>query len=248
LGFSFVVISEAFTQLFKNRPVLPLSVGRLAALKGGIEMSRISKEEVVALLEEKNYRRLAGAIIQKRSNLRYLNRLLYEPGKLIRWRAIEAMGVVADMLADKDPEAVRVILRSLLWTINDESGGIGWSAPECIGEIIHHRPELFADFASVVLSYADEHMLRRGVLWAAGRMAQAQPGLIREELPVLAAFLDDPDPVVRGYTLRLLDIMGEKFDPRRFGHLLEDRSAVPVYERGLLVETTVADLAAGMRV
>ncbi|KJS17142.1 MAG: hypothetical protein VR69_06520 [Peptococcaceae bacterium BRH_c4b] len=206
-------------------------------------MARLSKEEVVALLEEKEYKQLADAIIQKRSNIRYLNRLLYDPDKLIRWRAIEAMGEIADRLAGEDPEAVRVMLRKLLWTINDESGGIGWSAPECIGEIIYRRPDLFAEFTSVVLSYADEHMLRRGVLWAAGRIAQARPGLVREDLIVLAGFVDDSDPVVRGYTLRLLYIMGEKLDFQCYSHLLEDRSIVPIYENGLLKETTVADLA-----
>ncbi len=206
-------------------------------------MAHISKEEVVVLLEEKEYKQLADAIIQKRSNIRYLNRLLYDPDKLIRWRAIEAIGEIADRLAGEDPEAVRVMLRKLLWTINDESGGIGWSAPECIGEIIYRRPDLFAEFASIVLSYAEEHMLRRGVLWAAGRIAQARPGLVREDLNVLTAFVHDSDPVVRGYTLRFLDIMREKLDFKCYSHLLEDWSIVPIYENSLLKETTVADLA-----
>lgn len=207
-------------------------------------MAGLSKENVVALLEEKQYEQLAEAIINKKSNLRYLNRLLYDPEKLIRWRAIEAMGVMADRLAGEDPEAVRVILRKLLWTINDESGGIGWSAPECIGEIIYRRPDMFAEFASIVLARVDEPMLRRGVLWAAGRIALARPALVREDLPLLTGFVYDADPVVRGYTLRLLDIMGEKIDLQRKIRLLEDRSPVPVYENGLLKETTVAELAA----
>lgn len=44
----------------------------------------------------------------------------------MRWRAIEGMGAVAHRMAGEDPEAVRNILRNLLWTINEESGGIGW--------------------------------------------------------------------------------------------------------------------------
>lgn len=207
-------------------------------------MTRVSKDNVTALLEERKFNELAELVVQKRSTLRYLNRLLYDPVALIRWRAIEGMGVVADRLAGEDPEAVRIILRNLLWSINDESGGIGWSAPECIGEIIYRRPELFPEFASIILSYADEEMLRRGVVWAAGRIAQARPDLVREALPGMTAFLADPDPVVRGYTLRLLIIMGESLDLTRYRHLLEDRSAVPVYEKGELQEVTVTDLAA----
>ncbi len=206
-------------------------------------MAQIFREEVIALLEKRDYEGIAAMIQSKKSNLRYLNRLLYDPDKLIRWRAIEAMGVLADRMAAEDQEAVRVILRNLLWTINDESGGIGWSAPECIGEIIYRRPEMFGEFASIVLSYTDEEMLRRGVLWAAGRIAQARPELVREDMNHLLTFLDDSDPVVKGYTLRLMYIMGEGLDIGKYGPLLTDQSFVPLYENGELRETTVADLA-----
>lgn len=207
-------------------------------------MDRPSKESVITLLEEQKYNELAELIVRKRGAIRYLNRLLYNPEGLLRWRAIEGMGVVADRLAGEDPEAVRVILRNLLWSINDESGGIGWSAPECIGEIIYRRPEEFEEFASIILlAYVDEPALRRGVTWAAGRIAQARPGLVKDTAPHLVAFLDDPDPVVRGYTLRLLVITGEGLDYERHRFLLNDRSAVPVYENGELRQTTVADLA-----
>ena len=204
------------------------------------------KEKVIFLLRERKLEELAGLVAGKRSNLRYLNRLLYDLDDLLRWRAVEGMGAVADRLAGEDPEAVRIILRTLLWTINEESGGIGWSAPECIGEIIYRRPEMFGEFASIVLSFAGEQMLRRGVVWAAGRIAQARPELVREAVPGFTAFLDDPDPVVRGYTLRFLSIMGEKPDFERHRHLLADRSVVPVYENGALKEATVAGLAAGL--
>lgn len=206
-------------------------------------MSGISKEEIIVLLENRDYEVIAAMVQSKKSNLRYLNRLLYHPEQLIRWRAIEAMGVLADRLAAEDPEAVRVILRTLLWTINDESGGIGWSAPECIGEIIYRRPEMFGEFASIVLSHTDEEMLRRGVLWAAGRIAQARPELVREDMSHLLGFLDDSDPVVRGYALRLMHIMGQSLDAGEYGRLLADHGAVPVYEGGELGVTTVAGLA-----
>lgn len=209
-------------------------------------MSDNGKKTITNLLEDRQFGLLAELIARKRGHLRYLNRLLYETGGLLRWRAVEGMGEVAQRLAAEDPEYVRNIIRNLLWTINDESGGIGWSAPECIGEIIYRCPDMFGEFASIVLSFIDEKMLRRGVLWAAGRIALARPGLIREEVPDLTRFLDDPDPAVRGYTLRLFEIIGKKPDFERYSHLLEDRSTVPVYENGFLKEVTVAGLAAGL--
>jgi HEAT repeat protein len=205
--------------------------------------SRAIREEFVAFLKDRNLSELAERVSRNRGTIRYLNRLLYDLDGLVRWRAIEAMGAVADRLAQDNPEAVRVILRNLLWSINDESGGIGWSAPEAIGEIIYRQPERFEEFASIILSFTDEPVLRRGVLWAAGRMAEARPGLVLEALPGLTSFLNDSDPVLRGYTLRLLAAVGERLDPVCYRHLLEDRSPVPVYEDGELKKVTVAELA-----
>gem|GEM_PF-4597546 len=108
---------------------------------------------------------------------------------------------------------------------------------------LYRLPEMVPEYASIILSFAEEEMLRRGVLWAAGRIAQARPGLVRGALPEMTAFMDDPDPVVRGYTLRLLGILGERMDFERHDRLLNDRSSVPIYENGRLEEVCVADLA-----
>lgn len=210
-------------------------------------MPRSTKQKVVALLEEQKYDDLIDLVVRQRSSLGGLYRLLCSLDELLRWRAIEGIGLVASRLAEEDPEAVRVILRTLLWMMNDESGGVGWGAPESIGEIIYRRPEMFPEFASVVLlSAIDEQMLRRGVVWAAGRIAQARPELVREVVPKFIDFLADPDPVVRGYTLRLLGFTGEKPDPERYRHLLHDSSVVSVYENSMLWATTVAELAAAI--
>ncbi|MBF7083951.1 HEAT repeat domain-containing protein [Desulfallas sp. Bu1-1] len=207
-------------------------------------MSQSLKERVAALIRERKFDELAELIARERKIMRYLYRLLYSTEGIMRWRAIEGMGVVARRLAQEDPDAVRNIIRSLFWSINDESGGIGWSAPESIGEIIYHLPAMFGEFASIILSYSDEQMLRRGVVWAAGRIAQAAPDLVRQFIPEFTAFLDDPDPVVRGYILRFLYFAGNGIDLGCHRNLLQDFSPVPVYENGELKETTVAGLAA----
>lgn len=212
----------------------------------GVLAISAAKEEVRNLLVEGRLDELAETTARNKGRIRYLRRLLYDPDELVRWRAVEALGLTAARLAGRDPEAVRVLLRNLLWTINEESGGIGWGAPECIGEIVYRLPEMVPEYASIILSFAEEEMLRRGVLWAAGRIAQARPGLVREALPELTVFLDDPDPVVRGYTLRLLGILGEKVDFERHAHLRDDRSSVPVYANGRLEEVALADLASGL--
>ncbi len=209
-------------------------------------MGDIKKEDIVFLLKEQKFEILAGLVAGRRSLLGHLSRLLCEPAGLLRWRAIEGLGAAAARLAAENPEAARNIIRNLIWTINEESGGIGWGAAESIGEIIYRCPDAFPEFASIVISRAEEQMLRPGVLWAAGRIAQARPDLVREYLPDLAGFLDDPDPVVRGYTLRLFGIMGEGPDFTRHPHLLSDGNTIPLYENGRIAEVSVAELAAGL--
>ncbi|ACV64053.1 conserved hypothetical protein [Desulfofarcimen acetoxidans DSM 771] len=206
-----------------------------------------SKNEIIALLLAQNYEQLANLVSQKRGLLQYLQRLLYNRGELICWRAIEGIGWVADRLAGEDPEFVRDMLRRQMWSANDESGGIGWSAPEVMGEIIYHRPQMFQEFASIVISFLDETMLRRGVVWAAGRMAQALPELVKEAVPELSSLLEDPDPVIRGYTVRFLSIMGEQIDPVKLQMLAADEGVLHVYENGVLTETTVGSLAGAMK-
>ena len=47
----------------------------------------------------------------------------------IRWHAITAMGQTVATLAAANMETARVVMRRLMWSLNDESGGIGWGAP-----------------------------------------------------------------------------------------------------------------------
>ena len=202
-----------------------------------------SKQKVIALLQEKRFDELAELVAKKRGLLQYMQRLLYNRGELICWRAIEGFGWVADKLAGEDPEFVRDMLRRQMWSANDESGGIGWSAPEVMAEIIYHRPRMFEEFASIVISFLDELMLRQGVVWAACRMGEVRPELVLEAVPELSGLLEDPDPVIRGYTLRFLSIIGEKVDPAKLQVLAGDNSRVSLYENGELKETTVGRLA-----
>jgi len=68
----------------------------------------------------------------------------------VKWRAVTAMGVVVSNLAKKDMESARIIMRRLMWSLNDESGGIGWGAPETMAEIMACHKEL----AGLVLTSA----------------------------------------------------------------------------------------------
>ena len=51
----------------------------------------------------------------------------------VRWHAVRAMGVLVADLADRDLESARVVMRSLMWNLTEECGGIAWGVPEAMG-------------------------------------------------------------------------------------------------------------------
>jgi hypothetical protein len=71
----------------------------------------------------------------------------------IKWATVTAFGAVVSNLAEQDMESARVIMRRLMWQLNDESGGIGWGCPEAIGEIIACHEGLAREYARVPISY-----------------------------------------------------------------------------------------------
>lgn len=95
----------------------------------------------------------------------------------IKWRAVRAMGKVVAQMASDNLESARVVMRRLMWSLNDESGGIGWGAPEAMGEIMAQDRRLETEYKKILLSYVDEkgnflehEPLRKGAVWAIKRI------------------------------------------------------------------------------
>ncbi|MFZ1983368.1 MAG: DVU0298 family protein, partial [Desulfatitalea sp.] len=101
------------------------------------------KEQVLALLRADDLQVSLSALAAwpPRQVVNPLIGLLYHGDPRVRWHAVAAMGVVVGRLADEELEVARVVMRRLMWSLNDESGGIGWGAPEAMGEIMacHQR-------------------------------------------------------------------------------------------------------------
>ena len=108
--------------------------------------------------------------------LSQLTALTYDPDSNINIHAIRATGLAAKIIAERNPEYVRNYLLRLFWLVNDESGGIGWKAPELIGEILHNCPQFNQFFPMLIsllaLDEEDAPRFRIGTLWAIGRVAQ----------------------------------------------------------------------------
>jgi hypothetical protein len=131
--------------------------------------------------------------------------LLLHQDEMLRWKAVIAMGVVVKNLADSDMEAARTVMRRLMWSLNLESGGIGWGAPEAMAEIMACHEGVAKEFVAVFTSYMDKsgnfleyEVLQRGVLWGLARLAVARPEMVRGATAHIGHFLESTDATVRG--------------------------------------------------
>ncbi|MCG8403402.1 MAG: HEAT repeat domain-containing protein [Firmicutes bacterium] len=167
---------------------------------------------------------------------------LYSTDDLLRWRAVESLGLLVDQLSRQDPDRAREIVRNLFWALNDESGGSGWASPEAVGEIIRHRPELFSDFISIMVSFQDDPSLIRGIVWSLGRIGEKNPELVSDYNPLLLELLDSPDPQLRGLALWSLLKIKAVIPAPRLQALQKDPGSFTVYENGNLHTLPIAKL------
>ena len=201
------------------------------------------KKEVIRCLDEKTYENIIrlSPSIHKLTNI--LITLSYDKTRSISWRAIEAMGLVSRETARTDPERVRNIVGRLLWMIRDESGGIGWSCPEMLGEIVRNNRVLCADVAPIIVSFHEEKMLLPGVLWATGRMGRINNETVGYAIPVVLPYLQSEDNTVRGYAAFALGELGALGAAPKLEQIRNDNSSINYYEQGELINKTVGDIA-----
>ena len=162
------------------------------------------KKTIQHSLEANDLNAVAVLARENRKALSLLVRLAYAKDTLMGQRAIRAMGLVAQELVKTEPEILRDRVRKLLWSLNDESGGIGWSAPELLGEIVSADPDRFADVIPLIADVygIEEKVFRPGVLYALGRIAESAPARIVPFLAVIEQGLTDDDPEVRARALQ----------------------------------------------
>lgn len=177
---------------------------------------------------------------------------LHDQDEDVKWHAVSALGRVVSNLAGRDMEAARVVMRRLMWSLNSESGGIGWGSAETMGEIMACNEQLAGEYASILISYIDNRgnfieneNLQKGVLWALGRLAQVQPDLIRSADALLVPFLSSRHVDHRGlssWTARAID--SDRLNPL-LRQLEEDDDSLKIFLDHRRITCTVGDLARG---
>ena len=169
----------------------------------------------------------------------------------LRWRAITAMGAVVDKLAREDMESARVIMRRLMWSLNDESGGIGWGAPEAMAEIMARHEGLAREYSIMLISYMDYEGnfleyegLQRGVLWGLVRLARVRPQMVTKAGIHVQKYLESGDAIIRGLTAWASGLLGVRETRPLLQLLVKDDSLLRLYIDGEFTQTRVQDLAA----
>lgn len=206
---------------------------------GGLKLKRT----VNRLLATEHFEDIVALALKDKGTLRRLIASAYDKEEVASWRAIEAMGLAARALSREKVEIVRDTVRRLLWSMGEESGGIGWSAAEMLGEIVAGSPDLFTDIVPIIWSFKEELMFRAGVVWAMGRIALVRPDLVRFIEPELPALLSDENPTVRGYAAWVCGILASGFCSEALEKLRADSGPVPFYRERQLAVRTVAELA-----
>jgi len=168
----------------------------------------------------------------------------------IRWRAITAAGAVVANHGRQDMESARVLMRRMIWNLNDESGGIGWGLPEAMGETMAHHEGLALEYAHILASYIREDgcflehpPLQRGVLWGLGRLAQSRPELLKDVPFHLRSFLTSEDATLRALAAWIFGLLGGGESYPEMKNLLEDETEVAIYLHGTQQIRRVSDLA-----
>lgn len=206
------------------------------------------KKRLRELLEEGSLDEIAELAERRRRTWGLLISLTFDKDPLIGWRAVEAMGTITERVVDGDPALVRDHLRRLHWLLSEESGGICWRAPEAMAEIVRRKPDLLADYVSIIVSLlgemAEEDLLhfRAGILWAIGRLGPIALKHLDTFLPDVTAALDNPDPQVRGMAVWCLAQLGQTRPLVDRPELLDDDGRAALYEDGLFDITTVGSL------
>ncbi|VAW40586.1 hypothetical protein MNBD_DELTA04-1343 [hydrothermal vent metagenome] len=223
--------------------------------------SRKIKKKVLALLARSNLSDTLAQILEMPTHdiIHSLFSAISRNEEIIRWHAITCMGITVARLAAEDMEKARIVMRRLLWSLNDESGGIGWGAPESLAEIMTRHEGLAREYVHMLTSYMrkdgeemwqegnflEHEVLQRGLLWGIGRLAGKRRALLQQQdiTTNLLAYMPANDAAVRGLAARSLGLMKADIAASPLQSLVTDTATLRLYEDECLKTVSVGELA-----
>ena len=177
--------------------------------------------------------------------LRTLLGLLYDADDYVHWLAVDAIGRVGGATAATDPDKVRELIRRLLWALNEESGGTPWGATGAIGAIVAARPDLFANYLSMICPFHDDVSIYPEFIWSLAAVSRTRPALTAEYGPFLLAAICHSHAAVRSYAAWGLGVLRPDGAEAALAACLGDAAVAAVYEGdGIYHQRPVGAIAA----
>lgn len=204
---------------------------------------KISKTEVERLVQDFDADALVEFAREDPKIIRMVQRFLYSGDRLFRQRAADLLGRITAVVGDSEPKAVSNLLQNLFYAVSDTAAST-WGAFEAIGEIIARKPDLFAGYMPQLYPFLADATRRSQAVQALARIAESVPNLLRKITFHLIPLLKDPDPDVRGQTVRLLGYIKAGELREDMAELLSDEHEIILYDSGHLERTSVGAVAA----
>ncbi|MCI5128078.1 MAG: PBS lyase [Candidatus Electrothrix sp. AUS3] len=203
---------------------------------------RASKMIVKKLVAANNIDRLLDLCFDDKRTLRFMQRLLYEPDPVKRYKTAWLIGQVTARLSTREPAPVADMLHRLFESCSD-SASMPWGMVEAIGAIVSARTDIYGAFARHLLNFMGDEGTQEAALWGLSEVAASRPDLIRST-PFYSTFhfLEHDNPVIRGLMARLLGRIKAQEAMFQIMGLQKDETDITIYEQGEPVKTTVAAL------
>ena len=112
--------------------------------------------------------------------------LLVTMDEELKNRVVKSFGEVVSQLTENDIESARVVMRRLMLSVTEESGGIGWNTPEAMGEIMARSENLAHEYHKMLIYYTegggnelDFEGLQKSVIAGLKRLGKVRPELTK---------------------------------------------------------------------
>jgi len=219
------------------------------------------KNKILGLMENSSFERIQAELdgLPVRDVIHALFSAICRSNDTVHWNGVRCMGLSVAQLADENMEDARIIMRRLLWSLNDESGGIGWGAPESLAEIMFRHEGLAGEYIHMLVSYMREdgnelfqdgnylehETLQRGLLWGVGRLAEKRPQMLVElgAPSDLLPYLKSADANVRGLAVRALGLLRAEGSLEAISALLDDTGKVSFFDGERMRMATLGEVA-----
>ncbi len=148
----------------------------------------------------------------------------------------------------------RVLMRTCMWHMNEESGNLGWGIPHFMAEAMVNDERIAKEFHKILASYIfcdeacdgnflDHVELRRDVFWGLARLAESRPELVAHSERFLIIALDEEDPYNRAYAARALGLIDAVEAREKIESMQDDATEIRTFRDGDVVDVTVGRLA-----